>query len=47
MIVSLTIFQNGQNKMLQGAFPDKVTHDTDFTVDTVFQCDVPIAKILF
>ena len=28
-----------------GAFPDKVTPDTDFT-DEVVQCDVPIVKIL-
>ena len=30
-----------------GAFPDKVTPDTDFTDEVVVQCDVPDVKILF
>ena len=33
--------------MLQRAFPDRATHDIDFTVDAVVQYDVPVIKILF
>ena len=32
--------------MPPGAFPDKVTHDIDFTDEAVVQCDVPVVKIL-
>ena len=31
----------------QGAFPDKVTSDNDFTDEVVVQCDVPDVKMLF
>ena len=33
--------------ILPGAFPDKVTPDTDFTDEAVVQCDNPVVKILF
>ena len=33
--------------MLPGAFPDKITHDTDFSDEAVVQCDVPVVELLF
>ena len=35
-----------EHLMLPGAFPDKVTPDTDFTDEAVVHCDVPVVKIL-
>ena len=35
-----------EHLMLPGAFPDKVTLDTDFTDEAVVHCDVPFVKIL-
>ena len=36
----------GHLMLPSGAFPDKVTIDTDFTDEAVVQCDVPVVKIL-
>ena len=33
--------------MLPGEFPDKITHDTDFSDEAVVQCDVPVVELLF
>ena len=32
--------------MLQGAIPDKVISDIDFTDEAAVQCDFPVVKVL-
>ena len=32
--------------LLRGAFPDEVSHDTDFSNKAIVQCDVQVVKIL-